>query len=113
MALPKQIKLLKHPRMDHSRAPLVEALADYHRLDRYGFTPPAHRQGRGIDPRVREVMGLDPFRDDVLASAGLDDRSSSGAYLQQAGGVRADAGGAEHAAFATCGGSRPVRAAVG
>ena len=62
--------------MDHSRAPLLEALADYHRLDRYGFTPPAHRQGRGIDPRVREIMGLDPFRDDVLASAGLDDRSA-------------------------------------
>jgi arginine decarboxylase len=56
--------------MDHSRAPLLEALGDYHRLDRYGFTPPAHRLGRGIDPRVREVMGLDPFRDDVLASGG-------------------------------------------
>lgn len=55
--------------LDHGRAPLLEALADYHRLDRYGFTPPAHRQGRGIDPRVRGVMGLDPFRDDVLISA--------------------------------------------
>jgi arginine/lysine/ornithine decarboxylase len=68
--------------MDQGRAPVLKALADYHRLGRYGFTPPAHRQGRGINSRVREVMGLDPFRDDVLASAGLDDRS--GEYLQQA-----------------------------
>jgi arginine decarboxylase len=91
--------------MDHRRAPLVEALAEYHRLDRYGFTPPAHRQGRGIDPRVREIMGLDPFRDDVLASAGLDDRTSSGKYLQQAEVLMADAVGAEHAFFSTCGSS--------
>jgi hypothetical protein len=29
-------------------------------------------------------MGVDPFRDDVLASSGLDDRLASGGYLQQA-----------------------------
>jgi arginine decarboxylase len=98
--------------MDQGRAPVLEALADYHRLGRYGFTPPAHRQGRGIDPRVREVMGLDPFRDDVLASAGLDDRSSSGQYLQQAEGLMADAVGAEHAFFSTCGSSLSVKAAM-
>jgi len=46
--------------MDQSRAPVLDALAQYHRLGRYGFTPPGHRQGRGIDPRVREIMGLDP-----------------------------------------------------
>jgi arginine/lysine/ornithine decarboxylase len=98
--------------MDHSRAPLLEALADYHRQDRYGFTPPAHRQGRGIDPRVRAVMGVDPFRDDVLASSGLDDRSSSGEYLQQAEDLMADAVGAEHAFFSTCGSSLSVKAAM-
>jgi arginine decarboxylase len=98
--------------MDHSRAPLLEALADYHRLDRYGFTPPAHRQGRGVDPRVRDVMGLDPFRDDVLASAGLDDRTSSGEYLEQAEELMADAVGAEHAFFSTCGSSLSVKAAM-
>jgi arginine/lysine/ornithine decarboxylase len=92
--------------MDQSRAPLLEALADYHRLDRYGFTPPAHRQGRGIDPRVREVMGLDPFRDDVLVSA-LGDAS-----LQQAEELMADAVGAEHAFFSTCGSSLSVKAAM-
>ena len=39
--------------MDQDAAPLVEALADYHRLGRYGFTPPGHRQGRGVDAARR------------------------------------------------------------
>jgi arginine/lysine/ornithine decarboxylase len=98
--------------MDHREAPLLEALREYHRLDRYGFTPPGHRQGRGIDPRVREVMGLEPFRDDVLASSGLDDRLSSGAYLQRAEELMADAVGAQHAFFSTCGSSLSVKAAM-
>jgi arginine/lysine/ornithine decarboxylase len=98
--------------MDQHRAPLVEALAEYHELDRYGFTPPGHRQGRGIDPRVIEVMGVEPFRDDLLATAGLDDRSSSNGYLKQAEQLMADAVGAEHAFFSTCGSSLSVKAAM-
>jgi len=61
---------------------------------------------------VGEVMGLDPFRDDVLASAGLDDRTSSGEYLEQAEELMADAVGAEHAFFSTCGSSLSVKAAM-
>lgn len=98
--------------MDQRRAPLVEALAAYHEAGRYGFTPPGHRQGRGVDPRVIEVMGSEPFRDDVLASAGLDDRSSSGGYLKDAEQLMADAVGAEHAFFSTCGSSLSVKAAM-
>lgn len=98
--------------MDQSRAPLLDALAEYHELDRYGFTPPGHRQGRGIDPRVREVMGLEPFRDDLLASAGLDDRTSSGGYLKEAEALMAAAVGAEHAFFSTCGSSLSVKSAM-
>jgi arginine decarboxylase len=98
--------------MDHSKAPLLDALHEYHKLERYGFTPPGHRQGRGIDPRVREIMGLEPFRDDVLASSGLDDRSSSGGYLRRAEAMMADAVGARHAFFSTCGSSLSVKAAM-
>src|SRR5437588_677494 len=98
--------------MDQHRAPLLEALAEYHRADRYGFTPPGHRHGRGVDPRVREVMGSEPFRDDLLASAGLDDRSSSGGYLKDAQQLMADAVGAEHAFFSTCGSSLSVKTAL-
>jgi arginine/lysine/ornithine decarboxylase len=98
--------------MDQSVAPLLDGIAGYHAMNRYGFTPPGHRQGRGLDPRVRDVMGVEPFRDDVLASSGLDDRSSSGKLLQRAEDLMADAVGAEHAFFSTCGSSLSVKAAM-
>lgn len=98
--------------MDQNEAPLLNALAEYHRLNRYGFTPPGHRQGRGADPRVLEVLGAQTFRSDVLASAGLDDRSSSGGYLKKAEQLMAEAVGAEQAFFSTCGSSLSVKAAV-
>lgn len=98
--------------MDQNEAPLVDALAEYHRLDRYGFTPPGHRQGHGADPRVRAVLGEQTFRSDVLASAGLDSRSSSGGYLKKAEQLMAEAVGAEQAFFSTCGSSLSVKAAV-
>jgi lysine decarboxylase len=56
-------------------------LADYHRKGRDGFTPPGHRQDRGVDERVLAVVGRQPFHADVLASGGLDDARSTGQYL--------------------------------
>lgn len=98
--------------MDQSLAPLVDALADYRASERYGFTPPGHRQGRGTDPRVLSVLGSEPFRDDVLASGGLDDRRTSNEYLRHAEDLMADAVGADVAWFSTCGSSLSVKAAM-
>jgi arginine decarboxylase len=98
--------------MDHSAAPILDALTDYHSLDRYGFTPPGRRQGRGADPRTRAAIGEDAFRSDLLATAGLDDRKSSGGYLSRAEEMMADAVGAEQAFFSTCGSSLSVKAAM-
>ena len=97
--------------MDHNEAPVLDALADYHRLDRYGFTPPAHRQGRGADERVNAVLG-GALREDVLATAGLDDRKSSNGYLSKAEELMADAVGADQAFFSTCGSSLSVKASI-
>ncbi|MCU1593749.1 MAG: lysine decarboxylase [Frankiales bacterium] len=98
--------------MDQSATPLLEALQDYQRLDRYGFTPPGHRHGRGADPRTLHVLGREPFRADVLVSSGLDDRSASGGYLKSAEQLMADAVGADHAFFSTCGSSLSAKAAM-
>lgn len=98
--------------MDHAVAPLLDALTGYHSLDRYGFTPPGHRQGRGADPRARAAIGEDAFRSDLLVTAGLDDRKSSGGYLSRAEELMADAVGAEQAFFSTCGSSLSVKAAM-
>jgi arginine decarboxylase len=98
--------------VDHSRAPLLDGITDYHRCGRYGFTPPGHRQGRGADDRVLAVLGRDPFRGDLLASSGLDDRRSGGRLLADAEDLMADAVGASSAFFSTCGSSLSVKAAM-
>ena len=98
--------------MSQDDAPLLDALADYHRQNRYGFSPPGHRQGRGVDPAALQVLGREPFQDDVLASGGLDDRSSSHGYLADAEQLMAKAVGAEQAFFSTCGSSLSVMAAM-
>lgn len=98
--------------MDHSRAPVLDALAAYHAEKQISFTPPGHKQGRGTDPRVRAVLGDDVFRSDVLASSGLDDRSSSNGVLAEAQELMADAVGADHTFFSTCGSSLSVKAAM-
>nr|WP_090346013.1 ornithine decarboxylase [Mycolicibacterium malmesburyense]CRL78591.1 Orn/Lys/Arg decarboxylase [Mycolicibacterium malmesburyense] len=98
--------------MDQSQAPLLDALADYRRRNRYGFTPPGHRQGRGVDARVLDVLGPQAFADDLLANGGLDDRRSSNGYLTRAEELMADAVGAKVAWFSTCGSSLSVKAAM-
>ncbi|WP_006242334.1 aminotransferase class I/II-fold pyridoxal phosphate-dependent enzyme [Mycolicibacterium tusciae] len=98
--------------MDQSQTPLLDGLLNYRELNRYGFTPPGHRQGLGVDERVMKVLGDQPFRDDVLASGGLDDRRMSNNYLKDAESLMAAAVGAESAWFSTCGSSLSVKAAM-
>jgi len=98
--------------MTQDDAPILDGLADYHQRGRYGFTPPGHRQGKGVDERTRHILGEEPFRADVLATAGLDDRKASGGLLSRAEQLMADAVGAEHAFFSTCGSSLSVKAAM-
>lgn len=83
--------------MDQRRAPVLEALADYQRKDRYGFSPPGHRRGRGADKPVLDVLGTDLFGADVLARGGLDDWEARGGFLTEAEQLMADAVGAEMA----------------
>jgi arginine decarboxylase len=98
--------------MDQSEAPLLDALVEYRKQNRYGYTPPGHRQGRGVDDRVLGVLGHQPFADDVLASGGLDDRRMSNNYLKRAENLMAEAVGADVAWFSTCGSSLSVKAAM-
>lgn len=98
--------------MDQSEAPLLDGLADYRKKNRYGYTPPGHRQGRGVDDRVLAVLGHQPFADDVLVNGGLDDRRSRNQYLKRAEELMADAVGADVAWFSTCGSSLSVKAAM-
>uniref|UniRef100_A0AAU2VEQ8 Ornithine decarboxylase n=1 Tax=Streptomyces sp. NBC_00003 TaxID=2903608 RepID=A0AAU2VEQ8_9ACTN len=98
--------------MDQSKAPVLEALQAYHESGQTPFTPPGHKQARGVDPRVRAVLGDAVFLSDVLAISGLDDRRSSKGVLEQAQELMAEAVGAEHTFFSTCGSSLSVKAAM-
>lgn len=98
--------------VDHARAPVLEALADHRRKGRISFTPPGHKQARGADPLVREVLGDAVFHGDLLASGGLDDRLGRGQVLERAERLMADAVHASHTFFSTCGSSLSVKAAM-
>ena len=98
--------------MDHSRAPVLEALQEFRRRGDVVYGPPGHKQGRGADPRVLEIVGEGVFASDVLSLNGLDDRRLSQGVLEQAQELMADAVRAEKAFFSTCGSSLSVRTAI-
>jgi arginine/lysine/ornithine decarboxylase len=98
--------------MDHDQAPVLEALRDYHQRGYTPFNAPGHKQGRAVDPRVIDVVGKDVFASDVIALNGLDDRLMHGGVLERAQELMADAVGAEHAFFSTCGSSLSVKSAM-
>jgi arginine decarboxylase len=98
--------------MDHNQSPVLEAMAEYHQRGYANYCPPGHKQGRGADERVVRTLGADVFRSDLLATGGLDDRMSRGKVLERAQELMADAVGAEHAFFSTCGSSLSVKSAM-
>jgi arginine decarboxylase len=98
--------------MDHSEAPVLEALQAFRDGGYVSFTPPGHRQGRGVDPRVLDVVGEAVFASDVISLNGLDDRRMSQGVIQHAQELMADAVHAEHAFFSTCGSSLSVKSAM-
>ena len=72
--------------MDHSRAPVLQALQEFRRRGDLVYGPPGHTQGRGADPRVVEGV----FASDVLSLNGLDDRRESQGITSQAEDLMAD-----------------------
>lgn len=98
--------------MDHSRVPVIEALQEFRRRGDVVYGPPGHKQGRGADPRVLEILGEGVFASDVLSLNGLDDRRESQGVTTQAEDLMADAVDADKAFFSTCGSSLSVKTAI-
>jgi arginine decarboxylase len=98
--------------VDQSSAPVLEALVAYRERGDISFTPPGHKQGRGIDDRGAAVLGRDVFAADVMAMNGLDDRLQNNGVLEKAQQLMADAVGADRAFFSTCGSSLSVKSAM-
>lgn len=98
--------------MDQARVPVLEALQEFRRRGDVVYGPPGHKQGRGVDPRVIDVLGEGMFAADVLMLNGLDDRRESQDVLGQAEALMAEAVHADHAFFSTCGSSLSVKSAM-
>lgn len=98
-------------RDNQSQAPVLEALGDYRRRHEIAFTPPGHKQGRGADPRVTDLLGESVFKSDIVASE-LNRPDASGTAMQKAEQLMAEAVHADHAFFSTCGSSLSVKAAI-
>nr|WP_205708687.1 ornithine decarboxylase [Kineococcus siccus] len=90
----------------------MEAVEAFHRRGDVVFGPPGHKQGRGVDPRVLAVLGERMFAADILTLNGLDDRRESQGVVSRAEALMADAVGADHAFFSTCGSSLSVKSAM-
>ncbi|GAA2649207.1 hypothetical protein GCM10010307_57690 [Streptomyces vastus] len=54
--------------MDHTQAPVLEALRRHHERGELAFTPPGHKQARGADPQARAILGDAVYHTDLLAS---------------------------------------------
>lgn len=91
---------------------MLEALHRYHQDGFTPFSAPGHKQGRGIDSRVLDVLGEGVFRSDVLTPNGLDTRRVENGVLQEAQDLMADAVGADQTFFSTCGSSLSVKSAM-
>src|ERR671933_178474 len=98
--------------MDHSRAPVLEAITAFRERGDVVYGPPGHKQGSGADPRVVEAVGEGVFAADVLTLNGLDDRRESQGVVSQAEDLMADAVRADKAFFSTCGSSLSVKTAI-
>jgi arginine decarboxylase len=99
-------------KLDHGRVPVLEAIEAFRERGDLRFGPPGHRQGKGADPRVIDVLGAGVFASDVLVLNGLDDRRQSQGVIEQAQELMADAVGAEQTFFSTCGSSLSVKSAM-
>jgi arginine/lysine/ornithine decarboxylase len=95
-----------------SRAPLCDAIAEFHERGMLQFTVPGHKCGKGIDAYTREKLGLDPFRSDVPELGGLDDRTESRQLRRTAEKLTAEVYGATECYFSVNGTSLSAHVAM-
>jgi arginine decarboxylase len=98
-------------RKSQDAAPVVEAIRAFYGDESYAFTIPAHKSGRGSDPRVHDVLG-DAFRADIAMANGVDNRHQAWQVQAVAQELAAEAFGADQTLFSTGGSSLSVHAAM-
>jgi arginine/lysine/ornithine decarboxylase len=97
---------------DQSKAPIIEAIQQYHKSGIIPFTTPGHKRGEGIAEEDKEAIGSSPFLNDIAMQNGADDRRESKGVQTAAEELAADAVGAEKTFFSTNGSSLSAHVAV-
>lgn len=92
-------------------APVVDAIRAYYADESYAFAIPAHKSGRGSDPRVHDVLGQ-AFHADISMSEGVDNRHQSWKVQATAQELAAEAFGADQTLFSTGGSTLSVLTAM-
>ena len=97
--------------MDQSRAPIYEALRDFHRNRVVPFDVPGHKRGRG-NPELTAFLGQNVMNIDVNSMKPLDNLNHPSSVIKEAESLAAEAFGADHAFFMVNGTTSSVQAMV-
>ncbi|WP_285904718.1 aminotransferase class I/II-fold pyridoxal phosphate-dependent enzyme [Paractinoplanes hotanensis] len=89
--------------MDQRKTPVLDAIEQFRRDDRYTFALPGHRLGLTLDDRAASVLSRGAFEADVITAK---------AAVSEAEELMADAIGAKQAVFTTCGSTVSMHTAM-
>jgi arginine decarboxylase len=98
--------------MDHTRAPLFEALRRHAEQNPVQFHIPGHKKGSGMDPEFRDFMGPNVLSIDLINIAPLDDLHQPTGVIEEAQKLAADAFGADATFFSIQGTSSAIMAMI-
>jgi arginine decarboxylase len=85
--------------VDQSRAPLFEAMRDYAKKDMAAFHTPGHKQGQGMDPEFRALVGDNMLRMDLCELPEVDNLHDPDGVIKEAQELAAEAFGADATFF--------------
>jgi arginine/lysine/ornithine decarboxylase len=97
---------------DQRRTPLFDAILDFVSQEATPFFIPAHKMGRGIDPRWTDFAGENIFKMDLSEVRGVDDLHRPRGPIAEAQALAADAWGADRSYFLVNGTSSGIIAAI-
>lgn len=103
---------MQHQGFDQTQTPLLEALRACSRRPHAAFYAPGHKQGQGISPMLKDLLGEAVFRADLPELPELDNLFAPQGVIQEAQELAAAAFGAEQTWFLANGSTAGVIAAI-
>lgn len=83
----------------HKKAPLFEAMRDYIKKDMSAYHTPGHKQGKGIDPEMLDLLGVNVFKMDLCELPEVDNLHDAVTVIKEAQELAASAYSADRSFF--------------